>query len=131
MKKIDLVNKKFGKLMVLEFAYLKNGRRFWKCKCDCGNISLVYSGNLTASHTQSCGCIQKETCGQMGNSRKNITAWNKDKASSQMSKYKNMAKHLRFDIKVEWLLQFKDLQKLQFLNTFIIREYHDISSKEN
>ena len=41
--KIDLKNKKFGKLLVLErdleSAGNKNSR--WICKCDCGNIKSI------------------------------------------------------------------------------------------
>lgn len=34
-------------------------------------------------------------------------------------KYNNMATHLRFDVSVEWLMQFKDFNKLKILNDVI------------
>lgn len=55
-KNLDLVNQKFGKLKVLE--NLSGGKK--KCKCDCGNIVIVETSNLTSGNTQSCGCLQKE-----------------------------------------------------------------------
>lgn len=60
MKLVDLTGQKFGKLTVVEIAYRKNKRIFWKCLCDCGNYSYVDGGNLKSGHTSSCGCLQKE-----------------------------------------------------------------------
>lgn len=36
--------------------------------------------------------------------------------SLSISKYGNMANHLRFDVSVSWLSQFEDYEKLKFLN---------------
>lgn len=52
MKLIDLTGKRFGELTVL--GYL--GRSKWKCICDCGKETIVFSCNLTRNHTTSCGC---------------------------------------------------------------------------
>lgn len=35
--------------------------------------------------------------------------------------YNNMEKHLRFNIDIDWLLQFEDIEKLKFLNKSISR----------
>lgn len=58
----DLTGKKFGKLTVLSYAYVKNHYRFWECQCDCGNEkhSFVSTHDLKSSNTKSCGCINKE-----------------------------------------------------------------------
>lgn len=63
--KIDLVDKKFGRLQVISFH--GNGRtsggeskRFWNCLCECGATSIVITSALTSGNTQSCGCLQKE-----------------------------------------------------------------------
>lgn len=39
----------------------KNGKfqTMWHCKCDCGNETDVFSGNLTKGLTKSCGCQHK------------------------------------------------------------------------
>ena len=64
-KIIDLKGKKFNKLSVIEFAYTKkqpSGKSvaFWKCLCDCGNISYVSATHLKSNHTTSCGCALKQ-----------------------------------------------------------------------
>ena len=53
---IDLTGQRFGKLTA-ENYYIKNGKTYWECKCDCGNHTTVARSNLTNGHTQSCGCI--------------------------------------------------------------------------
>ena len=57
---IDLAGQPFGRLTVLERAKNRNGRVYWKCKCSCGNITIVHSYNLIAGFTKSCGCLNKE-----------------------------------------------------------------------
>ena len=55
--KKDLTGQKFGKLLVLEATSDRvAGAIVWKCKCDCGNLAYIPTGNLTSGHTQSCGC---------------------------------------------------------------------------
>ena len=48
----DLKNKKFGMLTARE--YLGKGK--WKCECECGNFTEVFTENLKSMHTTSCGC---------------------------------------------------------------------------
>jgi hypothetical protein len=59
MKYKELTGKRFGKLLVVKLAYVKNYRSYWHCKCDCGNECIVNSHNL-GKHTNSCGCIKIE-----------------------------------------------------------------------
>jgi hypothetical protein len=57
----DLTGKKFGRLTVLSFDHVsKNRGSYWKCKCDCGNISIPQGRCLRLGQTKSCGCYQKE-----------------------------------------------------------------------
>lgn len=56
-RRIDISGQRFGKLVAIEFAYTKNKRTFWKCKCDCGNTVEVDLGSLRSGKTTSCGCI--------------------------------------------------------------------------
>ena len=53
----DITGYRFGKLVALEYE-IKNQKAYWKCQCDCGNITIVAGSNLKNGHTQSCGCIQ-------------------------------------------------------------------------
>ena len=63
MKRIDLTGMVFGKLTAIEpVKKVKNGDMLWRCKCDCGNESLVQSGNLKSGHTKSCGCYRVDWC---------------------------------------------------------------------
>lgn len=57
---IDLTGKRFGRLLVIGRAGTKSDSPLWKCKCDCGNESLVTTRSLKSKNTQSCGCIHSE-----------------------------------------------------------------------
>lgn len=52
----ELSGLRFGKWVVIDFAYLKNQRAFWTCKCDCGTFRVVAGNTLTKGGSQSCGC---------------------------------------------------------------------------
>lgn len=54
MKRKDLTGQRFGKLIALSYV----GNQIWKCRCDCGNETIVFTSNLTISHTISCGCAR-------------------------------------------------------------------------
>lgn len=57
MKLVDRTGQRFGKLVVLEQAGRNKLKKvLWKCKCDCGNESVVVSGSLVTGNTTSCGC---------------------------------------------------------------------------
>lgn len=65
--RIDLTNRQFGKLTVIEQAedYIKpDGRHVtrWLCRCDCqgGNYCYVTTDKLTSGRKTSCGCENKE-----------------------------------------------------------------------
>lgn len=60
MKKLDLTNKKFNKLTVLEYSHNLGQKVMWKCRCECGNITFVSTTNLTCNRTKSCGCYKLE-----------------------------------------------------------------------
>jgi hypothetical protein len=58
---IDLTGKRFGRLNVIARANTdKWGCEKWFCRCDCGSEKAVRSNALSAGHTMSCGCLQKE-----------------------------------------------------------------------
>lgn len=63
MKKIDLTGKRFGRLVVIEEADIKDKfhRTMWKCKCDCGNEIIVPYQRLKLGQTRSCGCLAHES----------------------------------------------------------------------
>lgn len=60
-KALDLTNQTFGRLTVIKLHHVKNKyRRYWLCKCECGNETVVYVSNLTTGKTTSCGCYVRE-----------------------------------------------------------------------
>lgn len=60
----NLTSQRFGKLVVIEYAGKKKSgnanKTMWKCKCDCGNYTIVNACDLKSNHTTSCGCVFKE-----------------------------------------------------------------------
>jgi hypothetical protein len=60
IKRIDLVGKQFGRLLVLYFAEVSGRHTWWMCQCICGNQVKVRAQSLMEGYTQSCGCILKE-----------------------------------------------------------------------
>ena len=61
----QMIGKRFGKLVVDEFAGYKIDNRgiqkaMYKCTCDCGNDNFVIMGNsLNCGLTLSCGCLTR------------------------------------------------------------------------
>ena len=72
MPRLDLTGQKFGRLFVKGLAYVKDGRTFWTCVCDCSpNKEVVVKGKyLTNGDTKSCGCLNLERATQMGKDNK-------------------------------------------------------------
>ena len=64
MSRMDLTNRRFGRLTVIEEAEpaYTAGKPFrrWRCRCDCGNEVVVRQAQLTTGKTKSCGCLQRD-----------------------------------------------------------------------
>jgi hypothetical protein len=58
----DLRGQKFGRLTILEKTKRRDsaGEYYWKCQCDCGNITYAVSSNLKRGSVKSCGCYARE-----------------------------------------------------------------------
>lgn len=63
----DLTGMKFGRLTALKRVndeYSPSGKKkiMWKCLCDCGNVFIAQSTDLTKANggTKSCGCLKLE-----------------------------------------------------------------------
>jgi hypothetical protein len=60
MKKIEMIGKRFGKLIVnKELGKNKNGHIRYLCQCDCGNICEVFGTHLRQRKIISCKCNNK------------------------------------------------------------------------
>ena len=60
MKANNLLGKKFGRILVISEPISTNGRSYFICQCDCGNICKKNGKYLSNGDTRSCGCLQKE-----------------------------------------------------------------------
>lgn len=64
MNKINLIGKKFGKLLVTSQGNNvyegknKKSKITWNCLCDCGNTIIVKSYHLKNNRVNSCGCLR-------------------------------------------------------------------------
>lgn len=58
----SIIGKRFGRLVVMDLDHIceKRHSTWWRCRCDCGNETIVYRGSLTSGDTTSCGCLHKE-----------------------------------------------------------------------
>ena len=67
-KKINLKGQRFGQLTVIKDTG-KRGFGFvvWLCRCDCGNLTKVYSNSLRTKNTRSCGCYMRKKQRRFGN----------------------------------------------------------------
>lgn len=62
-KLIDLTGQRFERLVVLERDTKTKKKGVWVCLCDCGKITHSDGWQLRNGVTKSCGCLQKENCG--------------------------------------------------------------------
>lgn len=59
MKKVDIIGKRFGRLMVVkELDERLDKMIVCECICDCGNTVNVKKTYLTTGETKSCGCLK-------------------------------------------------------------------------
>jgi hypothetical protein len=59
MKRLDLTNNRFGRL-VAQWPVGRIGVRImWLCTCDCGGLHLVSTCHLRDGKILSCGCLRK------------------------------------------------------------------------
>ena len=66
----DATGKRFGRLTAIEYVRSdKDGRAFWRCKCDCGNEAIVPRCSMASGNTISCGCALTEALTKHGKSK--------------------------------------------------------------
>ena len=59
-KLIDLTGRQFGRLTVIGRYESSCHNTRWLCKCECGEVRVVYGNHLRSGRTKSCGCLNKE-----------------------------------------------------------------------
>lgn len=55
---VDLIGKRFGKLLVVKYDHSDGNDLHWECLCDCGKTKISKSPNLKSGNTRSCGCLR-------------------------------------------------------------------------
>lgn len=61
MKALEtILNKKFGRLFVLNQEPSKDRHRMVRCQCDCGSETVTRVSALLSNNTFSCGCYDRE-----------------------------------------------------------------------
>jgi len=70
-KRSKLDGCRFGRLLVLGYAGSTSPpkRSLWRCRCDCGNETIVLTNYLTRGETRSCGCLVHDTVKARATSR--------------------------------------------------------------
>ncbi len=67
--KNELINKKFGMLLVEEFSHVvREGhiiKYYWKCLCDCGKNTTITTSHIRNKKNLSCGCAQHPSLGNL------------------------------------------------------------------
>lgn len=58
ISKKDYTGKKFNLLTALSVDHKKKNMVYWKCKCDCGNETVVSIYSLIKGAVKSCGCLK-------------------------------------------------------------------------
>jgi hypothetical protein len=78
VKKVDMIGKRFGRLVVIKQSDKRSGKRkklMYDCICDCGNNHTVCGETLRNGDVVSCGCYYEET---RGISSKNYNTYDLD-----------------------------------------------------
>lgn len=122
----SLLNKKFGKLKVIEELSFDKQQHSYKCicKCDCGNEIIVNANNLTSNKTLSCGCYRKDVLKNRkkhGDTNKRLYhIWNGMKQRCYNEHSKNYTNYGKRGIKVcdEWLENYLNFKQWALKNGY-------------
>ncbi len=82
----DMVEERFGRLVVLSYSRIDKGRgAHWNVLCDCGSEIVVRGTSLREGNTKSCGCLRREMlCERMKNKVGKLhPMWNKNKTDEE------------------------------------------------
>lgn len=119
-----IINKgdRFGKLTVVNedpFIRIPSGQinRVFKCKCDCGNMTIVRLVHLVRLRTMSCGCLNGEQHGDAGTKLHNTWRAMKNRCSLN---YFQKQYYNEKNIKVcdEWSSSYLKFKKWALINGY-------------
>ncbi|MCK5608150.1 hypothetical protein KAR91_40085, partial [Candidatus Pacearchaeota archaeon] len=113
-RKLSLVGKKFGRLLVLGEASKKGKKLYWHCVCDCGRNITVYAESLKGGDSKSCGCLNLERVTKHGMiDTIEYTSWKKMKSRCYNPKHKHFNHYGGRGITVcgRWMESFENFFK--------------------
>ena len=84
------------------------------------NIKII-NGNQIKPIPEERKLKMSQTKKQMFASGK-LKIWCQGKKRNKIDLYKNMKSHLKYEIELEWLIKYEDIEKLKFLNKSLTRE---------
>lgn len=98
MKSLNLVGGGFGRLVVITFAGVKQGKRYWSCLCSCGVSIDVPTSMLTSGHTKSCGCLRAD----LVSARRTTHGRSRDKAYKRWTQMKQRCFNVQDKQYLDW-----------------------------
>jgi hypothetical protein len=94
-RKINLIGKKFGKLVVVAEGKTKNRHAHWLCRCSCGKEKEICGNTLRRGEAKSCGCLRKSpNCRWKGHKKISGAYWYAIKDGAKRRK-------INFDLSIE------------------------------
>lgn len=75
MSVMNLVGRRFGRLVVIEKVPRERKDSYWLCRCDCGGETIANTYSLNSGHTSSCGCYNREKVAENGRRTKKYNAY--------------------------------------------------------
>ncbi len=76
-KFVDMTGFENNGIKVLEFAFVKLNRSFWKCRCRCGEVFICLGKHIKNGNTKSCGCLQPATASKLMKLPRGESAFNR------------------------------------------------------
>lgn len=59
-RRLKLEWKRFWRLLVTDFDWIKKWHSWWRCECDCWKYIITKGARLSNWETKSCWCLQKD-----------------------------------------------------------------------
>ena len=93
----DLTGSKLHKLTFEEFvARGKNGQAKWRCRCECGNVKVIFAHHIKSGNVQSCGCLGKGDARRLASTRHGMSF------TSEWNSYHSCKKRCNPKFKDKW-----------------------------
>ena len=104
-----IIGNTYNRLTVIDYGYSDKNEYFWKCQCECGNITYIRATSLTSGRTKSCGCLEREIIAEIGRQQKgeNNPRWNFDLTQEEREQGRLVDGYNEWTFKVKEKYNFK------------------------